>query len=464
MSQDVEKFFDSIDYGLVVKILKHWRAPPQLVTLISGFYFQRRRLFVAQGVVGDRRRYAQRGLLQGCPFSPLIAGALMRVWVDGVCTSGSGVDGCVYLDDRSSWPLPGAPPDCLLLAQQRSDWVDGVFGLRCRPPKSQIAVASQGAMHFQTDRLGYGEAGSTISLLGITHDLTKCQQPCLVNFEVQLARARLRFIRFVAHSPHQRRVRIRTLINPLFTWAAGFAVVPEKVLNSLRTEVLYTFRGKLSKDTPPRILLNIVGWQFGPVCATDWAILLAGVRYELNPPVWIDAVSLPFSCKPWYEVIPQLRSVLAKHEWFLSDNGKSILRYDDLQCLRAFCFGFDRPRILWDWLVESHQKRVVRSCGRVVRSLHRRGPDHDVLAQGLSLGPPPAQGAYLFNGHRKLFENAGADKDLRTACLASGSSIWFEKAGQKVSANDPSCQCMCGGRLPSRPHLLWCCPATARFI
>lgn len=174
---------------------------------------------------------------------------------------------------------------------------------------------------------------------------------------------------------------------------------------------------------------------------------------------------LTFSCKPWYEIIPQLRSVLELHHWFLLEDGKSIQRCDDQQSLRTFCVGFDNPRSLWEWLVASHQKRVLRSCGRVVRSLRRRGPKAAHLAKGLALGPPPTDGVFLLNGHRRLFESVGTDEDLRIACLASGLSIWLETPRQTVCASDPCFKCTCDQAWPSRPsrpHILWCCPATEK--
>ena len=142
VSQDVEKFFDSIDHEVMLRVLRRLHAPEPWTRLVANFYSQSRRHFLVKGCVGPDWHRVRRGVLQGWPFSPMIAGAMMLVWTSVVCNPNprEGIDGCVYIDDRSWWPLPHADSDCLLRAQQRSDLVDRALGLVCGPSKSKLLL------------------------------------------------------------------------------------------------------------------------------------------------------------------------------------------------------------------------------------------------------------------------------------------------------------------------------------
>ena len=224
------------------------------------------------------------------------------------------------------------------------------------------------------------------------------------------------------------------------------------------------FAGFLSNDTPPCILLNIMGWHLDPVFATDWSILRSAMRYKLFEPSWVESVSLSFSLRPWCKRIPQFLPLLQRFGWRLSPASHGgTARTDENQCVRTFVIGVDRPCVLWEWLVEHHQQLALKQCERVVRSLHRRGPDSERLAGGLVLPGPPGGGICRFDGHKKAFAAAGTKKNLRYAAAASGLSIWFEKAGTRLLPDDPEAMCWCGQLMPSRPHLMWACEATLQY-
>ena len=83
VSQDLSKCFDRSNPSQAATVLTHFGAPAPWVDLVLRFYGGVRKLFSSQGVLDaqwlpwDR---LGRGLLQGCPFSPLIACAVMSVW------------------------------------------------------------------------------------------------------------------------------------------------------------------------------------------------------------------------------------------------------------------------------------------------------------------------------------------------------------------------------------------------
>ncbi|CAJ1407527.1 unnamed protein product [Effrenium voratum] len=99
----------------------------------------------------------------------------------------------------------------------------------------------------------------------------------------------------------------------------------------------------------------------------------------------------------------------------------------------------------------------MTSCGRTRQSQHRRGAAE--LAQGLDLPGPPRGSFCTFQGHVQIFEHSSTDLDARYASLAAGISVWHNSAGKKLSREDDKARCLCGSLFPSRPHLVWCCPA-----
>ena len=64
-------------------------------------------------------------------------------------------------------------------------------------------------------------------------------------------------------------------------------------------------------------------------------------------------------------------------------------------------------------------------------------------------------------GHRKLFPPLG-ERHLRNSSLATGCTVWA-KAKKKGISPEAIAECICGQRMPSRPHLLWQCSGTAHL-
>lgn len=79
LSQDLSKFFDSIDYELLCLTLKWLCMPPQVLQVIKSFYTGGRRLLTYRRETDGQWIQQERGILQGCPFSPLIAASFMKV-------------------------------------------------------------------------------------------------------------------------------------------------------------------------------------------------------------------------------------------------------------------------------------------------------------------------------------------------------------------------------------------------
>ena len=102
VSEDLSKFFDCINVGQACAVLSHLGAPATLIDLVRSFYSASRRIFVDRGICSAQWRTATSGLMQGCPLSPLIAAAIMRVWAGFVQVDPS-IKALAYLDDRTFW-------------------------------------------------------------------------------------------------------------------------------------------------------------------------------------------------------------------------------------------------------------------------------------------------------------------------------------------------------------------------
>ena len=100
LSEDLAKFFDTIDITQACAVLTHLGAPTSFVTLIQNFYFNSPRIFLDRGTCSAKWHTATRGLMQVCLCSPLIAAAIMRIW-SGHIKQDSRIDAMAYIDDRT---------------------------------------------------------------------------------------------------------------------------------------------------------------------------------------------------------------------------------------------------------------------------------------------------------------------------------------------------------------------------
>ena len=460
VSQDLEKFFDTLDVGQASAVLSRIGAPEQWVSLLRAFYRDCRRIFAVKGVYNQAWSHAKRGLIQGCPFSAVVAAAAMHLWASFVCDARCGVDGAAFLDDRMFWRLPDGPGDALGLALQRSDRFDRCFGLRLCVSKCRVAALDPDSEQASVlDSFGYGSVASCLEVLGVDYDLRKrCEARPLRN-HVMLARRRLRLIRHVAPCRAQRCLLIASLVLPMFTWVAGWAQLAPSVLDSLRTETLLSYGGRLPCEVPPCLLLEHLGRIHDPVFATAWRALRAATRIVQKVSATLEDLSLEVSLLPWYRLVPGAREIADKLGWRTIRGG--LARRDDDDQVRTFLFGIDSPGVLFDWLVEAFRVFTLQRCGRIAHSLHRQGNEAGT-AKGLAL-PRPRQWVGCFDAHIRAFRDAGLDKDLRYASLAVGCSYWHHFGRKKLPFGDARQQCLCNGTFPSRAHLVWACDSTAGF-
>ena len=73
---------------------------------------------------------------------------------------------------------------------------------------------------------------------------------------------------------------------------------------------------------------------------------------------------------------------------------------------------------------------------------------------------PPRGLLYPAQVQSHLYRTAISKVHMQTS-LVTGASVWFAFPGKTPAPHADFSRCLCGKHMPSRPHLLWNCPATA---
>ena len=459
IQEDLQKYYDTIHFPLAALVLERLGMPVQVVALLRSFYSRQFRLLSFRGQCSSQWIMATRGLVQGCPISPVIAAAIMHIWQ--LMVSSARVSSLAYQDDRTLILKPdvsqtrGAALDLQPLADacQRSRAFDAAFDFSCDSTKS--AVIGDDRCQGLADSLGYPRE-ENLSLLGVCHPLNPRAPRRLLHFTVDKLKARMKFIPAAVVHPRLVILHLRSLCYSQFTWAAGFARPSADELASVASDVKASFGKNLTFETPPCLLHEACGWLTEPCFCADWALLQQAHRLHCSPPSWLELLPLSEACAPWFRVLPLATKVLQRLGWTVSENGGVIYRRDNALRLREYRMGFDSLQVLKEWLLLHYRRSYLSRCGRVVKSLHRQGPN---LAQGADL-PAPAAGAFIRAAGHVAIWSKNPPVPLKRAALATGGSVWhFGPHFGPWAVRQPP-QCLCGLNEPSRVHLTFHCPAT----
>ena len=468
VAQDLSRFFDSVAPEHAAAVADWFRAPPELAKLLLSVYADATRTFALEGHLAPTSTSPCRGLVQGCPLSPLCAAMIMRVWSIVVCgeQTPSPVDAVVYLDDRTFFDRCGGTDDrrrsALMAACNRSRVFDLTFGFACRARKCSVAGRDGSPVRATlAQTFGYPE-GTVLDVLGIRFDVADPRTAQLSRVQKDGLSLLLRCIKVAACTMADRKRLIRTLVIPKVTWAAGVAAMPLDFLTWLRREVLRTYGGKVFlQDTPACVAVELLSWDADPIFASCLAALRAACRFCVRSPAWLESLPITIGAQAWPFWLADSVQVVHRLGWSASPDGRTVNRTDDRGICRIFQFGVDSPLILKEWLVEAQRTQVLQATGRVVSSCHRR--EEEDLAQGNVL-PRPQQSMHCsFAAHCELFFEPGASLIQRRAAMSAGGSFWHYNVGRRLGREDPRAACMCGSVFPSRVHLVWACPALAHL-
>ena len=235
--QDVAAFFDSLHWEVLEAVLRHLRAPSELLPILRSFYTQSKRIFVLEGAFSHDWTEQKTGIAQGCPLSPYLAAAVTHCWCELVITKG--ITGFGYLDDRTILLQKGCSLDVLRDALQRSADFDRVCGLSRAPDKCFLAAKQRSdesrsiATQFQL------QVCDVVDVLGVTVDLAGDWQ--LLKFSLRKAVLRLRLLKWTQTSTFKKRSLVRSLVLPCLTWAAAFAAPCKEDLIAVKHEIFSLF-------------------------------------------------------------------------------------------------------------------------------------------------------------------------------------------------------------------------------
>ena len=448
LRQDIHRYFDSIDFEQGLAVLDHLRAPACVTRLIRTFYARGSRIFAVGPFQGDDwQRGFQRGVLQGCPLSPLVGAAVMLPWLHQVRLPG--IECAVYMDDRVLWASDPSSGAQLRLALERTELFDRVFGFRCRPSKCGIAASSGGAVaDFGLDHLEY-PFDTKFAVLGVVFEFCDLSLVQMLNFDIDIVLARITDITVKSWSA--RFALLRTLVVPVFTWAAGVTTLPEGDVSRIRNAILGSFGTQLPPDVPWGPFFEILGWQVEPTFALVAAAVRAAARCQAAAKAWLESAPLRFAASTWPTKLPAAVKALHDLGWGVSADATRILRPGENGAWRKFHLGQDCFGCVFGWLTEARRAASYFASARVRKVLHRAPDPEFPLAQGLQL-PLPGGGVPCYGGHRLCALQASDDRELFLASLAVGCNWWHFHRGSKAPRGDPLQLCACGGFTPSRPH------------
>ena len=435
---------------------EHLKVPPLVLSIVKDFYSESKRLLMYKGETLGKWETPQRGLLQGCPFSPLLAAVFMRVW--SAFTSVDHVSTFSFVDDRLMH-ASSSYIESLREATCRSRRFDAACGFVCRPSKCAVAALPSEEALMLAHELNY-QCSPSLCILGLRHTVG---QRGAINFDKDIElkiQCRATCISALPLPVFQRKLLLKQLVIPIFGWATGVVAHNENSLKTMRNAFLHAVQGAQLKDLPKVVALEVLGWELDPVASSFMQALQSGFRCALRNPRWIEQIPLDVAMQPWHQFMPALSFVLKQLKWTVAPDGQSLVRVDTCGRCRRFMIGKDNPAILKDWICSHMRERELRQCGRVQTSYHRE--EELTLAQGLNLPAPAPLLQCFFAGHKKQWHKA-TTKWMRHASLAVGCSVWNSFPRQKLSRDNEAAKCMCGKLFPSRAHLMWNCEHTLSF-
>ena len=158
-------------------------------------------------------------------------------------------------------------------------------------------------------------------------------------------------------------------------------------------------------------------------------------------------------------MLPQAAGAVEQCGWNISADGSTIQRLDSHGQHRSFQLGADNPVILFEWLRNVFRTNELKKCKRVQRILASSRRRCRKMRSG-AIAPWPTLQDFVFSRDTTIcFEmimTGASNMHVWLQVLAFG----FSNVGARLAADHPRRKCICGGSTPSRPHLVWECPAT----
>jgi hypothetical protein len=459
IAQDITKCFDSLQVRQTLVTAYRLGLPSALLNVILQFYSRGRRLLRFNGTFSEGWRPHRHGLLQGCPFSPVLLACVMSGWCRRMMLHHFQTS--VYLDDRLFWAsvswclhrcklIAKTAASCRTVVQralQASDDFDTIHGLATSPAKCGVAATS--ASGRIADLLGYADWKTSLVCLGMCLHLSRPDHSRCRRLQLQHLEVRAHRIAVVTRRPEFRRHLLVELVISAFRWAAGIAFFTQVELSRLSSMIRRAALPRHPRNLAEVLVWEVVGYANNPWVALAWQMISAwlGLCRDLTCCAsWTSSLStLDLSSLP--SLLPQWPHLCHYMDWRLEVATQTLCTPRG-----PFRIGLDAPATLRTLLIEK--------C-RAVQLRHSRvfaAPRDRLGATGLRL-PPPEHRVLYAKVHCEWFGRPFLlHPEGRLLALGSGLDAWYWQARSHLPATR-RLHCTCGAPAPSASHLLWSCPA-----
>ncbi|CAE7549074.1 pol, partial [Symbiodinium necroappetens] len=419
---DVRRCFDAVSVTQALAVARWLGAPPPLLNLLEHFYARQRRFIAWQGTFHGTPIEPTLGLLQGCPFSPLLLNCICSLWVRIVREAEPRATLAVYLDDRTVWHVGKHAVQVVCAAARAGQAFDSFFGLQLHPDKLGSFGVGRGVragLALEAELVGLVK--TSFVLLGVHYAFGLTALPDTTTLTSAVWRRCERIAMAVA-SVARRRALLEELVIPLFSWSGPWTQFRKQDLMSWDRAVALALWGY----KPPRSRSRLLLWHVlgRPCLCPEHALDFATARQE-----WLRC-STPGAFR-LLDITTTPSWAALQRKWGWSETVTGEWRTP---------LGLLRPG--WDGL-----------------AVLRRVADYAFL-QGLWAVDPKASDRDLslslptFAPARPMVTE-GTHSHYRTATACAADARCLTRLQNPPSAQE--LQCVCGEPTPTRHHLTFAC-------
>eukprot|EP00928_Gymnodinium_smaydae_P016465 TRINITY_DN16181_c0_g3_i1.p1 TRINITY_DN16181_c0_g3~~TRINITY_DN16181_c0_g3_i1.p1 ORF type:complete len:952 (+),score=29.07 TRINITY_DN16181_c0_g3_i1:889-3744(+) len=444
---ELSKCYDRLHWPLLLDLVARLGLPSGLIRVLADFYEHRVCWFNFRGASKHRPFHPLCGILQGCPFSPLLLNALMACWCHMLSDLRiPSVAFGAYLDDRLLWVANHPHParllrrmfDCTLVFDRA---VGGVLNFAKSYPFVRTAYWRA---RLRTIFVELAKPVTSFAILGVRFNMLSphsvTSRMVLLRESVMQATWTLKRIA-LAVSVNRRPFFVQQLVLPRLLWAAPWNSLSLTMLTRLHRSLERTLLGAISPGRSEALVWSLrIGAAFAPEFVMDLELV---------------------------------RFIVA---WIRSNVSVGIASASDLSILSATRLGACCAR--WHWLpVSNHCFRtplgtldLLFDSRRTIYQALEFAWLHDLWSRDLRL--KRLQSSYcdqskviVLDPYRlalKVFDNSpsllGAISDARYPYhRQSALFTWRARSHHCFIASDPPA-CWCGQPAPTLQHWLWRCP------
>lgn len=408
------------------------------------FYRNVEIIFEVAGATARSWRRGNNRLMQGDPFSPILAVSLTNIQQNIVTRVCPTVSTYSYIDDRACWATSPGSAGRIHIAVGTLHIIDGCFGWCIQRSKTEVAANSNKARTLASKEFGTA-ATRTNATLELLHDVENADLLRVKKDYMNEAIRRLGRVHIASRSMAERNSLISSMCFSLVMWAAE--LVPQKSgeIRRLRAGVHAAFLSYCPASA-----------SFSAECAALPAKLDPGIRWDLrtfrsmardfrSPTIWAWQNHLEedfVQGTPW-DRNPAAREVLRRFDFVVDSTDGSVLRFcDSAQRMHTWRMKYDGENVWTIFLIEHRNETNLQREKRI--SMPRTRCDEGV-ACGLRLAERGDHGWADFTVHSLEIHNPLAEHVRRMAqrhlAVSAGPSTWKVYAKKSVQVSRPSCMC-----------------------